>query len=610
MNPSACANAGDELYLVASGGEPVGSAQGSNTALVMTSVAGPCGNQFTHSFNIDEVTTVATEYALSGFSTDYQHVGTSLTNAVGLTNAFATVTNLVNLSTGLANTTPPAYVTPPVNTTADVFSAIVPYDTINSIANVLASCVNAAAGATDPACTNLFSYTGGSNSLPAGQNGVQGPVASTTADAVLYIAHNPGLPSVNGFATTNNVAALLALPTPQAPFNPILTSTPNDLTLTVNYVGGGLGGSSLATAAGGINLSIDANGNLWIPGVRRKSLIELSNLGAPITPTTQINGIILIQSGGYTGIGLNSPGRVDTDPAGNAWVADATNCLIGVNSSGTPLTGSPFTSACPSSGSKSVAVSNDGNVFIEGGSFIGAITDPAGASVTGFPVTGGIGALTTFIGPDEAGNVWFTDGGNNNGGYVNGSGTLSIPYAGEFGGGPLGFGAFGPAAPGGNGGLSLWILETGDTVQPVNATAPFFAANGFIPPTADGTEEVQADGSGRFFWNNYGQSPVPANVTEYLSNETQVSPASTGYTGGSALMNLDNPYGLVIDQSGNAWVVNQNNYNALHKTGPYGSQYVGNGSSASNVTEFVGLAAPSQPVNALNAANHTYGVKP
>lgn len=606
-----CVSGSDEIYLVASGGKEIGNST-TNSALVLTSVGGPCGAQFTFNFDINEVTTVATEFALAGFSSDYLHVGTKSTNTVGLTNAFATVNNLVNLSItgGSARTVTPAYTTAPANTTPDVFSSIPPYDTINTLANVLASCVNAAAGASDSACTTLFSYTGGSNSLAVGQNGVQGPVAGNTADAALYIAHNPGLPSSSGF-TENNVAAVWGLPAPQAPFGPTLAAAPNDFTLTVNFVSGGLGGSSLGTAAGGNNLAIDTSGNLWVPDSRRKTVSELNNLGAPISPTTQISGTTLIQAGGYSGLSLNSPGRIDTDSSGNAWVADATNCLIGLSPSGSPLTGSPFTSACPTTGAKSVAVSNDGNVFIEGGSFIAAVTDPAGGSVTGFPVSSGFTDLTTFIGPDEAGNVWWTDGGNNNGGYVTGAGSVTTAYSGEFGGGPLGFGAFGPlTGNGSNGSLSLWIPETSDDIQPVNAVSPFSAGSEFIPVTGDGMEEIQADGIGRFFWTNTGQSPVPPNVTVYNSSETQVSPANTGYTGGSALTNLDSPYGMVIDQSGNVWVVNTVNYNALHKTGPYGPDYVGNGSSATNLTEFVGLAAPSQPVNALNAANSTYGVKP
>jgi len=50
---------------------------------------------------IDEVTTVASVYALSGFMTDITHVGSSGTPLAltGIANAFATVSNLVGVST-------------------------------------------------------------------------------------------------------------------------------------------------------------------------------------------------------------------------------------------------------------------------------------------------------------------------------------------------------------------------------------------------------------------------------------------------------------------------------------------------------------------------------
>src|SRR5208282_6420564 len=91
-----CTHANDELFLVASGGNP-GLAPGTNnSAAVLTNAIGPCNSLPTGNININEVTTVATEFALAGLSTDHLHVGTSSTNIVGLTNAFATVNNLVS----------------------------------------------------------------------------------------------------------------------------------------------------------------------------------------------------------------------------------------------------------------------------------------------------------------------------------------------------------------------------------------------------------------------------------------------------------------------------------------------------------------------------------
>ena len=57
---------------------------------------------------MNEVTTVATAYALSRFSTDLTHIGTSHHNYRGLPNAMKTINNLVNIGTGKARKITPA----------------------------------------------------------------------------------------------------------------------------------------------------------------------------------------------------------------------------------------------------------------------------------------------------------------------------------------------------------------------------------------------------------------------------------------------------------------------------------------------------------------------
>ncbi len=613
-SPTSCTNANDELYLVATGGEG-GNTSGSqnstsNSALVLTSVAGPCNNQFTNSFNIDEVTTVATEYALAGFSTNYQEVGTSTTNGIGLTNAFATVTNLVNLSTGDALETTPAYSTAPANTTPDVFSSIVPYDTINTLANVLSTCVNAAGGASDPGCTDLFSYTGGSNSLPQGDNGVQGPVASNTADAVLYIAHNPALPSASSFAESN-VAAVWALPTPEAPFAPALKSAPNDFTLTLNFISGGLGGTNGNNTSGATYIAVDKAGQVWIANSNVNTVTSLTNLGAARSETTTDSGGSPTQ-GGYSLSSAIVLGGLDTDQNGNVWISDYENCVYGLNSSGAQLSGSPFTSDCASeTGISAVAVDGSNNVWVGGPNVITSISNPSGALRSGFPVTSGFNSLSGFLAADESGNVWWTDGGNSHAGYISSTGTFTTAYSADLGT-PSPYSAFAIGTKPTNPSLELWVGESAnDAMTPVEAVSPFTVGTySEITPGSDiGQAQMQADGNNRVFWANLGGGSVPANVTEYLASETQVSPTN-GFTGGSVQTTLYQPSGFVIDQSGNAWILNYSNYDAINNAGPYAGKYAGNGVGASNMTEMIGIAGPSQPVNSYNAANSTYGKKP
>src|SRR5260370_8472484 len=94
--------------------------------------------------NINEVSTVAMAWALSPFMSSGGVIGTSSGNALGITNAFATLTNLVDLGSG---TSPGA--TAPAN-------AAIPAAKIYTLADILATCVNSD-GTT--ACSPFFTAT-------------------------------------------------------------------------------------------------------------------------------------------------------------------------------------------------------------------------------------------------------------------------------------------------------------------------------------------------------------------------------------------------------------------------------------------------------------------
>jgi hypothetical protein len=597
-----CASGSDELYVVATGGNPGLGGMVNNTSLALTAALGPCSGVASLPFVVvNEVTTVATAYSLAGFMVDTQHVGTSSTNIVGLTNAFSTFNNLVDLGTGQALTVTPAYATPPTNASPDVFRSIVPYDIINTLANVLSSCVNTSGGA---ACSSLFALTGS---------------VTDTTEAALYIAHNPGLPAGGG---ASNISALLDLVPAEAPFQPGLSTTPNDLTLTLNFIGGGLGGAAFDSRSGGSSVGIDESGNLWVPNTSRVSVSELSNLGAPVSPTTttsQTSPFTAISLGGW---GANdsglfaSPRTAAADQNGNIWISDLENCLIGLNgTTGAPISGAPFTGACPGgSGTIGVTVDATDQVWAVGDTFITA-TSITGATVSGFPVTSGFDELTAFLGPDYTGHVWWVDEGNGHFGALNESGTSFAVSASAVLSGPGAYSAFGSlaASAGGNGGLALWIPEdTGGTVnvQAINVTGSINnIPTAFLPATEAGASGIAADGNSNFYFANSGgtngASEVPANITVLSNKGSVISPPTTGYTGGSSLTALGEPSGVAVDQSGNLWVVNEENNNPVAP-----GQLATNKTKYANVTEFVGLAAPAQPVAALAAKNSTYGTEP
>jgi hypothetical protein len=135
------------VYMVASGGNPGLSSGTPNSAIVLLAALGSCNN-LTSSTNIDinELTTVAAVWSLAPFMTDSAHIGSSATNPTGITNAFATAAKLVDTATG----TSPGAVAPS--------NATLPVTTMNTLADILASCVNSSGGSSGDgsSCGTLF----------------------------------------------------------------------------------------------------------------------------------------------------------------------------------------------------------------------------------------------------------------------------------------------------------------------------------------------------------------------------------------------------------------------------------------------------------------------
>jgi hypothetical protein len=255
------------VYLTARGGNPGLSAGTNNSAIFLMAGLGACNALTpTTQVNINEVSTVAMAWALSPFMSSGGVIGTSSGNALGITNAFATLTNLVDLGSG---TSPGA--TAPAN-------AAIPAAKIYTLADILATCVNSD-GTT--ACSPLFTAA-----TPPG-----GTTPSNTADAALNVVRNPA----------NNIASLFGQQPPQAPFQPALTSAPADWTLAINLTGGGM----VNPAA----VSIDAAGYVWISNYA-DVLTELTPLGAPVVPN------------GYTGNGFHQSYGMTIDTSNNVWVAN------------------------------------------------------------------------------------------------------------------------------------------------------------------------------------------------------------------------------------------------------------------------------------------------
>lgn len=194
----ACPSAATPVYLVSKGGNP-GLFAGANPAIALMAALGACGdlNQLP-SIMINEVTTVAAVYSLAPFMRSYAEVGMEASLASLFSSSWAQASQLVDVHTGRA---------PGPN--AASFPAEVPVAKINSLANLLAACINSAGGTASQwsVCGRLFADSAAGGSTP-----------SDTVGAMLQIARNPSL----------KVSSLFGLLAPLAPFEPKLSTAPGD----------------------------------------------------------------------------------------------------------------------------------------------------------------------------------------------------------------------------------------------------------------------------------------------------------------------------------------------------------------------------------------------
>jgi NHL repeat len=337
------------LYILAVGGNPGAGSANPNIALL--TVLGPCSGVNASTYVVvNEVTTVAGIWALSPFMTAATNIGSSATNQQGLGDAFAAANSVANYATGtVSGPLLPA-------------GATLPVAKINTLADILASCVNSAGGTAgdSSSCGNLFSATTVNNVAP-----------TNTVSAALNMAQNPAA----------NVAALYALGTANPPFVPGLSSEPTDFTIAINYTGGGLNAPKA--------IATDQSDNVWVANLAGGSVSWLTNLGNSKLGTTgtslgsvpagiaiDLNGNAWVTtssstvyelSSGSGGIvnslsaGLSQPTGIAIDPAGDIWVANSINNTVsGFTSSGASLDGSPYSGAGISSPA-SIAINGNAN---------------------------------------------------------------------------------------------------------------------------------------------------------------------------------------------------------------------------------------------------------
>jgi hypothetical protein len=341
--PSNTCTSGSQVYLVGTGGQPIPATSRAvtNNNLALMVGLGTCGGADLNTFiNMNELSTVATVWALSPFMKGIANIGTTPTNTAGLAAAFAAINEIVTTSTGMV----PGPALPA--------GASLPITEINTLGNILGQCINSAGGAAGSSsnCGNLFSLA----------PNAAGTVPTDTITAVMNIAQSPG----------RNVAALNRLGSSFPLFQPLLdaNSPPNDWTIAITYGGGGLNAPS--------SIAADATGSVWITNKGNSSVTKLDNTGAAISGTS-----------GFTSGGINIPSAIAVDTAGNAWVANSGNStvtkLTSTGTSGSVFAGNGLNNP------GSIAIDGSSNIWVgnTGSGTVSAFTN-SGDALGGSPFSG------------------------------------------------------------------------------------------------------------------------------------------------------------------------------------------------------------------------------
>jgi hypothetical protein len=559
MNPQA------QVYIYAVGGNPGLASGTNNTAAGLLAGLGSCttlladGASFPPIF-VNEVSTVATAYSLAGFATDPVHMSSS-SNPLAVTdvgNAFGTIPNLETLSTGVARTQ------------TQSGAGTVPQTTINTLANILAACINTTGStAAGQPCNALFT-----SAIPGWTTGTQ----ADTASAAINIAHHPGA----------NVSALLNLQGSNPPFVPDLPASPapNDFTIGIYWSGQPGWGPYTGEA-------VDAEGNVWLTGGYSTTSSPLCALGELLANGTWSANTPI--TGG--GISAWCPAGLAIDSSTNLWITasvnESTAALIELNSSGSVLSPSlsNFCSSCSGFTETNFdevsvpAVDGSGNIWMTGevnNQYYGFWEFIPG---TGFPTDSppGGGGLNQPGTPaiDASGDIWASNDGDSTTTELNpGVSITEITGGGQVGGGPIAIDANGNAwipSPY----ISPGVLSEYD---PTTSSWPS-GSSGFTGGGLSQPQSIAIDGASNVWAAN--AAPGSDSISE-LSDAGVAISGTNGYTASPNPMSgntgtyLSGPNAVAVDGSGNVWVLNGgNNY----------------------ITEVVGAAAPVVTPLAANLAS-------
>ncbi len=501
------------LYLVATGGN---AGSGSNSAIGLMGVLGMSNALPQGLVTINELTTVAAEWALAQFiDSTGQIIGAPSSNATGFLNAVNQLqANLVDISTGAL---------------ASFWSSPFSGDggeRMDTIANILAACVESS-GSSSSACTTLVSGGG------------------TTLTTAHMMATQP-------FA---NVAAFFALQGASPPFADGLSTQPDGFEIAI-----GLGYDPDPLQETFFDapefLAIDAAGNVWVTNTGmtfgNPSVTELTPSGGFVGNFNNSNTI---------GPNFDFPQGVAIDAVGNVWVANYDGNSVTVLPAGctpgscTAVNYNNLIGANNFNGPVTVAIDAAGNVWV---------ANNGGSSVTEL-ISGHLGFATNFSsgffdGPagvaiDAADNVWVVNEGGNSLTELesNSNGTSFFTFTNNllFGANfdfPQGV-AIDPAG-------NIWVTNTNG-----NSVTEFIPSEvGVLPLNNDDAPGANFDGPAGVAIDAAGNVWVANSLGNSVTELPACFPGScTANNLNASGANFKGPDGVAIDASGNVWVANPDN---------------------------------------------------
>jgi hypothetical protein len=554
---------------------------------------------------MNEISTVSLAYATAAFGSDAFHIGIKAGGPLDLAGpnggtgyvtgslgqAFNNANLLYDITGGNVSTTyaGEGHIARP---TTPAGNGTVPQNLLDSLGNILASCVDSAnsSSTTSPACSALFSTA----TLDGKTTGTK---PTDIAAAAFNIAHYPA-----GTSNTSFVSTIFNLPTGNVPFVPDMATAPNDFTVGIQFaVNSSYGSTSTNLISNPQVISLDGQPTVGTEynNINPENAVWIGSYGGqPLKLFTNGTPDYATNS---AGLASSTRARsVTIDDTGNVWILnESTGNLQKFSDTGTLLTTiaaptNPFTTNGFYNG-VFVALDSIGNVYADYEDSTEKLTS-AGINI---PYLGGaVGAIwstlnTTIEGASAHSNTVYLD-------------STGLVYA-----------------IGGNTSTGNTLCVADPALGTCKATVTGFTAN-----TASNAVTFSAiDGSNTFWSTNVDSNNVVG--YNYASNPGAINYTCTG-------AGLNQPDATAIDGSGNIWVANGGNASfslftptcgALSTTNGLGTM----GFSSSNssdlaidragdiwavfsgknyIYEFIGLATPAVASTAYATFNHLIGTRP